>query len=150
MYGRSNGTDTVMPGESTDHSSAAAFRTEAVAYTGLQRLATALLQTGAAATLLAIFAQLFFSEDPPDNPLRLMRAVAGFSLLPALGAACLRRFLAASVTIEGATLTVRQRQRRIEVPLESISEVEPWNLPLPGPGLCLRLRSGRRLAVGLE
>ncbi|WP_426748565.1 hypothetical protein VZQ01_18935 [Myxococcus faecalis] len=49
----------------------------------------------------------------------------------------------------GLTLTLRDGAR-LEVPLEVVDAVRPWRLPLPGPGLVVRMKSGRALGHGLE
>jgi hypothetical protein len=84
------------------------------------------------------------------EPPTLVPILAGLSLGPALVGWALGRASAAELELEGDDLVVRRRGLEIEVPLASIARVEPWRLPLPGPGLGLRLRSGRLLRWGLE
>ncbi len=50
----------------------------------------------------------------------------------------------------GASLVISRRGLRLEVPCAAIARVAPWAVPLPGPGLWLWLRSGRRLRYGLQ
>ena len=88
-----------------------------------------------------------------DEPLplpTLLVAVTAFSALPALAAWLLERAFAASVELRERALHVRGRSLRLEVPCASIERAEPWRLPLPGPGVSLRLRSGALLHPGLE
>lgn len=51
--------------------------------------------------------------------------------------------------IDGNTLVLEQRRRRVEIPLVSIKAVAPWRLPLPGSGVDLQLASGRHWEQGL-
>jgi hypothetical protein len=80
----------------------------------------------------------------------LLAALAAFSALPGLAAWLLERAVAANVEVRERTLHIRGRNLRLEVPCASIERVEPWRLPLPGPGVSLRLRSGAVLRPGLE
>ncbi len=70
--------------------------------------------------------------------------------VPALAVHLLRRTAAASVTFADDALVVARRDARIDVPYASIAAVVPWRIALPGPGVSLRLRSGRILRPGLE
>ncbi len=126
-----------------------ALRHRAALYSGAWRMVAAMLSALAGSSLLLILASLLLS-DRPVNPLRLFRLVAGLSLVPGLAVVMLRRACAARVHIDAGALIVEQRDRRLEVPISSIAAIEPWWLPLPGSGLWLRLRSGRRWSDGLE
>jgi len=97
-------------------------------------------------SLLAILAALFLSDAPPTNPLQQIRLFCGLFAAPELAAWCVARAFAARARVEDGVLALLLRDQRIEVPLAAIAAVEPWSLPLPSAGVCLRLRSGRRLA----
>lgn len=110
---------------------------------------TGLLTAISRASLLAILAMVLLSEGPV-NPLWLMRLVAGLCLLPGIAVLAVRWFFQGVLRVDAGTLVVEQRRRRTEIPLASIVGIEPWLLPLPGSGLWVRLRSGRRWSEGIE
>src|SRR5579883_2804082 len=80
----------------------------------------------------------------------LLRPVILFWALPGAAAALVRWACVAQVSGREDTLLLCARDRTIEVPYASIARVVPWRVPLPGPGLSLRLRSGRRVTHGIE
>jgi apolipoprotein N-acyltransferase len=121
----------------------------AVLYPRTWRAVTGMLSSLAGGSLLVILLALLLS-DRPVNPLRLMRLVAALCLVPRLAVLTLRRACTASLRIEADTLVIEQRHRRLDLPVASVAAIEPWLLPLPGSGLWLRLRSGRRWTDGLE
>jgi apolipoprotein N-acyltransferase len=123
---------------------------EAVLMRPLERTLIAVLSAVVATSLLAILAALLLFADGPHNPLRLLRLVTGFCLLPALAVWLLRWALAGVVRVNAGTLVIEQRQRTLEIALRDIVAVEPWTLPLPIGGLWVRLRSGSRLGVGVQ
>jgi apolipoprotein N-acyltransferase len=55
----------------------------------------------------------------------------------------LRAFAARASIVDGALVFARGA-RRLALPLADIAAVEPWSLPIPGPGAALRLRTGER------
>lgn len=87
--------------------------------------------------------------DPP-SPLQMLVQLAVFSLLPLVLVWMLRRFTASTLFVEPARLVLRLRGVRFEIPLESVTGAEPWTLPLPGSGLALRMKSGRRFQYHLQ
>jgi len=119
------------------------------AYTPLGRAVAGVLVAVGRGSLLAIAAWLVGTEDPVTLP-RLGSLVGAFALLPQAAAALLRRALAATLVVRGGQVVVERPGWRLDVPVASIAALRPWRLPLPGPGLGLRLRSGRDLAYGLE
>jgi len=121
------------------HAYPAAWRLIAGALVGLSRASLPALA-------LSVASQL---SEPYPLP-TLLAALAAFSALPGLAAWLLERAFAANVEVRERTLHIRGRNLRLEVPCTSIERVEPWRLPLPGPGVSLRLRSGAVLRPGLE
>jgi hypothetical protein len=89
--------------------------------------------------------------DPP-SPERMALQLVAFSLLPLGLVWLLRRLTAATVDFERAParLVLQLRNVRFEIPLESVTGLEPWKLPLPGSGLTLRMKSGRRFEYHLQ
>ncbi|ATB44577.1 hypothetical protein [Corallococcus macrosporus] len=72
-------------------------------------------------------------------------------ILPLAFVSALRRGHRATVDVDTHqwTLTLRGGAR-MEIPFEAVAELRPWRLPLPGPGLALRMRSGRAFSHALE
>ena len=101
------------------------------------------------ASPLAIGAGILAAHAPV--PLAaLARALAVLVVLPAAAAALIERAFAADVEVHDAAVVIGRRGLRLEVPCAAIERVAPWAIPLPGPGLWLWLRSGRRLRYGLQ
>lgn len=116
---------------------------------GSRAVAGAFVLATAVGVVLLVVA-ILFATDPPVTP-RIVRELFVLQVvLPAAVVAALRRHTRARLVIEADRLVVLTRVRRIEIPRESITDFEPWWLPLPGPGVTLRLRSGRRLSWALE
>ncbi len=92
---------------------------------------------------LALLALLVLSPEPV-NPLRLIRLVTGVCLVPFLAAWALRRLYRGHVRVSGGSVIVEDRAGRVEIPVASIVAIEGWTIPLPAPGVSLRLRSGER------
>jgi len=57
---------------------------------------------------------------------------------------------AVTLRIADGQLVLEHRERRIEVPCSAITRLSAWTIPLPGGGLWLSLRSGRRFPYGLQ
>jgi hypothetical protein len=119
------------------------------AYPAPLRLVAALLVTLSGSSLPLILVLVLLADDPPITPPVLLRLMVRLAVLPALGAVVLRRAVAVDVGVEGDVLVLERRGLRVEVPRAAIALVVPWSVPLPGPGLSLRLRSGRSLRYRL-
>lgn len=113
------------------------------------RLAAGLLRVVSCATLLAIAAVLVWPEAGPVNPLWLIRVVVSFCLLPRLAVLLLDRTFGGTLRVEAGSLVLEQRHGRVEIPVEAIAAIDPWRVPVPGSGVSLRLRSGRRWSDGI-
>jgi apolipoprotein N-acyltransferase len=128
----------------------------AVAYPVFWRVAAAILIAISRGSCLVLVALLLFLDAwlgiglGLDNPLRLLRAFSLFCLLPGIAAWLVKRALAVTVGIENRVLVLERRRQRVEIPCDVIDRVVPWAVPLPGGGLWLRLRSGRRFRYGLQ
>lgn len=112
-------------------------------------LAIALLAVAGASVPLLLLA-VVFSTDPPLYPLVLVQLFAVFAVLPATTAWLVGRALGADLEVYEHELVLRRRGVRVEIPTAAIADVLPWRVPLPGPGLALRMRSGRRFRQGLQ
>jgi len=102
------------------------------------------------ASLPLLLALVVLANDPPIGPIVLAQLVVLCALLPELAAQLIRRRCAAQVEIGDADLMVRRTDLLMEIPLRAITGLQPWRLPVPGSGLVLRMRSGRRLRDAIE
>src|SRR5262245_13278457 len=124
--------------------------TEAIAYPRSWRIAAAVLVAVSRGSLLAIAAVLLVPDagvgivSRLENPLRLMRVFALFSLAPAVTAWIVERAFLATLTVRDGALVLQRRGQRVEIPCRAIDGVVPWTIPLPSDGVWLRLASGRR------
>ncbi|HJV64077.1 MAG TPA: nitrilase-related carbon-nitrogen hydrolase, partial [Albitalea sp.] len=117
---------------------------------GAARLATALLRAVARGGLLWMIVQVLRGDAALQaNTLAQIRAFGALFLVPEAAAWCLLRAFAARATIEHGALVLARGARRLELALHEITAVEPWRMPLPGPGATLRLVGGARWRYGL-
>ncbi len=79
----------------------------------------------------------------------MFRRLIGFALAPWLCFLVLRWLARAEVEIGAETVTVAGRRTRWDIPRSAVSGVTPWRLPWPGPGVTIRLSSGRAMSPGL-
>lgn len=101
-------------------------------------------------SLLALGAAIVLGDGTlQTQTLAQLRWFATLVLAPEAAAWLLRRAFAAHATLEGDTLVLRRGEHRLALPLGDIAAVEPWRLPLPEPGVWLRMASGRRWGYGL-
>jgi apolipoprotein N-acyltransferase len=121
-----------------------------VAYNSAWRAVHALLVALSRAAPLLLLALLWLAEDPPTNPLRLMRLFAASCALPALAAWLVEKAHAASIDIDDGSVVIETQGIKAEIPARSIAAIEPWRVPLPRAGLALRLRSGRAFDLVLQ
>jgi len=116
------------------------------AYPLALRLVSAVAQVICAANLLflsaVVIAPIFTGLGSP--PLSGLAAWLVLGSLVPLGLVRLIHWsCAASLRVEPAQLVLQRRRVRFEIPRASIDSVRPWWVPLPGPGLTLRMKSGR-------
>lgn len=124
------------------------------AFTPRLRALGALLHAVVLGTLCAFTARLLQevlagTQELGPGPLAAGLAVGG--LLPLIALRLLRLGTRATVTVgqDGLVLT-QQGGARFEIPFDALESVRPWRLPTPGPGLTLRLRTGRAFDYGVE
>lgn len=126
----------------------APYRAEAAVLAPGWRIAAGLLRAFAWGSLLWMGATLLFGSEPM-NPLAQIRLFAALCLAPQAAAWCIARAFAATVRVEGGTLVLEQRERRIEIEAKNIAAATPWTLPLPTSGVSLRLANGQRWSRGI-
>jgi apolipoprotein N-acyltransferase len=131
-------------------SAAASFSADVVVLTPAWRLAAGVLRLAAAAGLLALFLLMLLRDGLQVNSLAQIQLYVSAVLAPALVAWAIQRTFAATATVEGGLLVLRQRTRRIEIPVASIASMRLWRVPLPGSGVDLGLASGRRWTHGIR
>jgi len=120
------------------------------AYTPPWRIAAALLVAVSRASLPVLLALVVLANDPPIGLAVLVQLLALFAVLPAVAAHLIARRCAARVELAGADLVLRRPDLVVEVPHSAIARVAPWILPLPGAGLTVWMRSGRRLRYAIQ
>ena len=129
------------------------MRFQAHALSPAGRVVSALAQLLSAANiadLLVLVLLDLFEGTGHAPPLGVALRLVLFSLLPSGFVWLIRRLTAATVQVEPAQLVLVLRRTRFEIPLESIAELRPWRLPLPGAGLTLRMKSGGRFRRALQ
>jgi len=113
------------------------------------RLAAAALRALSRGSLPVLLLALLRAIDPPLTPDALARGLLALMVLPELSAWLVLRAFAADVRVEDGVLAIAGALRRVEAPCPLLERASAWRLPLPSPGLSLRLRAGGRLGVGL-
>ncbi|WGG52626.1 apolipoprotein N-acyltransferase [Rugamonas sp. DEMB1] len=113
------------------------------------RLAAGLLRAVARVGLLGMCLALLRDDTLRSNTLAQIRLFAGLVLAPEAAAWCVLLAFAARATISDGKLVLSRGAQRIELALGDIGALDLWRLPVPGPGLALRLASGRRWRYGL-
>jgi apolipoprotein N-acyltransferase len=119
-------------------------------YSSVWRIVIAVLLSISAVTLFAILFRLSSSGAGPLNPLSLLRIASAGCVVPALAALLLRRLFSAALGVENESLVIRERHQTVEVPIRELESLEPWFLPVPAPGVNLRLSGGKRWRDGVE
>jgi len=113
------------------------------------RLAAGLLRTFARGSLLWMGAAILLCDTFRGNTLAQFRTFAGFFLAPEAASWCILFAFAMRASIENGTLMLTRGAKRLELAMRGIVAVEPWRIPIPGPGASLRLVSGERWRYGL-
>ena len=114
------------------------------------RLAAGLLRTFARGSLLWMVAAVAFGDGPlQSNTLAQIRSFAAFFLAPEAAAWCVLRAFSARAVIENGVFVLTRGRQRLELAMQDIVAVDPWRMPIPGPGASLRLASGERWQYGI-
>ncbi len=116
----------------------------------LLAIAAQALSAGNLVYLIALSLLGILEGLDPFSPLELVLRLVVLSFLPLVLVWLLRRLTAATLLVEPTRLVLQLRSVRFEIPLESVTGIEPWRLPLPGSVLALRMKSGRRFQYRLQ
>lgn len=114
------------------------------------RVLLALLRSVALGVQPLLLLAVALANDPPVTPPVLFEAVALWVAVPGVAAWLLQEGLRATLTVDGDGLAIVRRDLHVTVPHDAIAALHVWRLPLPGPGVSIDLRSGRRLRWGLQ
>lgn len=117
------------------------------------RLLAAAARTVAALALLSgAFLLVFdaFAGELGDPKAVLNRWVGFFFVAPWTFAWLLHRLSTATLEVAPAQLVLTVGRARYEIPRTSVAAVRAWRFPVPGPGLSLRMTSGRTFRYGLS
>jgi hypothetical protein len=112
------------------------------------RIAAAALVTSSRVVPPAVALAWAFGVDL--EPQRAFAALVALGVLPDLALRLLGRAFEAQASIDAGAVCIERDGLRIEAPIASLAAAAPWRIPLPGPGVSLRLRSGARLPVAIE
>jgi apolipoprotein N-acyltransferase len=124
--------------------------THVVVLSPAARILAGVLRAFARASLLWMVAAVALGDAPLQaRTLAQIRIFAVFVLAPEVAAWLLMRAFAARAAIEHGMLVLARGPQRLEVAVRDIVAVEPWPLPVPGPGAWLRLASGERWTYGI-
>lgn len=113
------------------------------------RVVSGALRAVARAGLLGMCLALLLNEPLRGNTLAQMRIFALVFLLPEVIAWCVLMAFAAKASLEAGKLVLARGAQRLELDLGQVAAVSAWRMPLPGPGVDLRLASGRAWPYGL-
>jgi apolipoprotein N-acyltransferase len=92
---------------------------------------------------------LLLNEALRTNTLAQMRTFGALFLAPEAASWCVLFLFSAQASIDNGSLVLTRGARRLELALDQIGALQLWRLPIPGPGICLRLASGRRWRYAL-
>jgi len=121
----------------------------ACAYPTIWRIVGGIL-VAASRLSLPLIAIGVLTSDGPVPLIVLVRALAICTLLPASAAWLIERACMVDVEVGPTELVIHGRGLHVEIPCTAMVDIRPWMAPLPGAGLTLRLRSGRRFSYGLQ
>jgi len=108
------------------------------------RIAAGALRGVARAGLLWMIAAVLLGDAAlQSNTLAQIRSFVTLFLLPEAAAWCVLRAFAARAAIADGKLVLTSGPRGLELPLADIATVQAWRLPIPSPGLTIRLTSGQ-------
>lgn len=127
----------------------AAFAAPVAVLPPAARLAAGLLRVVAGAGLAWLALDMLLRMGLQVQSLKQIWLFLGMALLPATAAWAIQRHYAARAFIADGRLVLDQRGQRVEIPVASITALQPWRLPMPGSGVHLQLASGKRWQHGI-
>jgi apolipoprotein N-acyltransferase len=131
-------------------SAAAALPADVAVLPPAARLAAGALRVFARGSLLWMAAAVLLGDSALQaNTLAQIRTFAALFLAPEAAAWCVLLAFSARAAIEQGVLVLTRGAHRLELALQDIAAVEPWRLPIPGPGASLRLVTGERWRYGM-
>jgi len=114
------------------------------------RIAAGGLRAFARGSLLWMAAAVLLGDSAwQANTLAQIRTFATLFLAPEAAAWCVLLAFSARAAIENGALALTRGAHRLELALHDIAAVDPWRVPIPGPGASLRLASGERWRYGI-
>jgi apolipoprotein N-acyltransferase len=113
------------------------------------RVSAGVLRALARLGLLGMCLALLLNEPLRSNTLGQLRIFALVFLLPEAIAWCVLAAFAAQASVSAGKLLLQRGSQRLELELADLSAITVWRLPLPGPGVALRLNSGQEWPNGL-
>src|SRR5215468_2294740 len=120
--------------------------TNAVAYPLVWRIFSALLIAMSRASLPFLLIAVLTRTSSITTQM-LIRAFTILFAVPGIAAWLVECAFAATVGVTDDTLAIARPERRVEIPPRAIARITPWIVPLPGSGLWVHLRSGRRYGL---
>ena len=117
---------------------------------GAARLAAGALRVFARGGLLCMIAAVLLGDVAwQSNAFAQIRVFVAAFLVPEAAAWCVLRAFRARASLEDGALVLASGARRLVLPLADVATVAAWRLPIPGPGLSVRLASDARWGYGL-
>ena len=140
----------VDPAESAPALVALALPADVAVLPGPARVTAGALRVVARGGLLCMIAAVLLGDVAlQSNTFAQIRTFVALFLVPEAAAWCVLRAFRARASLADGVLVLARGARRLELPLADVVALEPWRLPIPGPGLSLRLASGERWGYGL-
>ncbi|HEY0584816.1 MAG TPA: apolipoprotein N-acyltransferase [Pseudoduganella sp.] len=113
------------------------------------RIVAGVLRVASRAGLLGMCVALLLNEALRTNTLAQLRIFGLFFLLPEAIAWCVLMAFSAHASLSEGRLVLARGAQALVLPCGELAAVELWRLPVPGPGVALRLRSGQNWGYGL-
>ena len=115
------------------------------------RWAAGLLRTVARAALLGLGLALLLDEALRSQTLLQLRLFAALVVAPEAAALCMLLACQAQMRIDAGALVFQRRGKPLPLtlPVQELVALQRWRLPIPVPGMTLRLQSGERWRHGV-
>ncbi|RSZ60450.1 apolipoprotein N-acyltransferase [Massilia atriviolacea] len=113
------------------------------------RIASGALHVFARASLLWLGAAILLDDALRANTLMQVRLFAALFLAPCAASWCVLFLFSAKASLAAGKLVLQRDGQCLDIGLDEIDSVRPWRLPIPCPGIALRLAGGRRYALAL-